>query len=396
MDYLMDSSLQKLHALGKQYFDGVLPEYVKEASIASERPDANAPLSSYADPVKRRFPCHTKMATWLSSLYFLGGKYSGDKWDSSCPQDRVQSRLEKASKYWGILTDFIDMQSTVIEKSASPKRELTDDDYAMVVNYGDERVRRFPVINASTVKKAAVNILKKAMVFKVSDIPANVLDYVVKAAGAYMADRNHVATELRLRSLIYPDNLRDNMRKAADVVETKMPDNLDKLCMLLDGIDRSCKKYANYNGGLSMPEEVCYAGCTVKSASAEPVVKLVTGTEYGLETLKKAGLKPFSVLPTEYIEAIVANDKGDLDLEKVAQVLPTIPRPDAQLLEKSLQAIGIGPFQKEAARNLNKDFSMEGLMGLFGSPVEGNYSSSFRLRHEQSLQDELNKKAKKA
>jgi len=410
MDYLADTSLQKLHILRKQFLDGDLPAFIKNANIAEEKPDVNAPLGIFGDPVKREFPCHTKVATWLSCLYFWGSKHNDEQWESSYPQEKAANRLEKAAKFWGVLPavkQFIDVME---KKSEAPNRRLTDDDYALVVNYGSERVRRFPIVNAATVKKAAANlrryrvsypyawrkkaarnILEKAMAFDAS-VGADDLDYLLKASGAYMAEPQDIALRLRIRAHVFPDEIRDRMRKAADAVEDGQSPKIDVLCNLLDAADRQCKKYALYNDGMPMPEEVCYAGMAEKAAAAEvPVVQLTTGTTFTLDAIKDAGLEPFTALKSDYVTELAANDKGDLDMDKVAAILPTIPRDDATLLEKAFKAVGVTPAEKEAARDTQRDFSMRGIIEVFGQP-DNDFSGVFKLRHGEDVHEDLRKK----
>ena len=407
----MDSSMQSLHVMSKQFLGGELPAFVKAADIANERPEANAPLSVYGDPSKRQYPCHTKVATWLSCLYFWG---ANEKWASSCPKDTVASRLTKAANYWGVLPDVQRLRAAITEKSASPVRHLTDDDYALTVNYGNERLRRFPIVNALSVKKAAANlhkyrvsypyiwrkkaalkILDKAMKFN-ARLDTGDLDYLLKAAGVYEADKSEMSQRIAARSYLFPDAIKSRMQKAAELITKSSSMPVDKLCELLDAADRQFKKYAEYNAGLAMPEEVCYQGMSAKVASVPTTVSLTTGATYELESIKKAGLEPFSVLSSDYVSAIVANDKGDLDMAKVADVLPTIPKDDAQTLERAFTAVGVNPLTKaagmtKAAFDLSK-ISMQGFSEILGPPKDQDFVGRFNLRHEQGLHAELAKK----
>lgn len=418
IDHLMDKSLQTLHTMSKQFLNGELPAFVKNADVANEKPAADAPLTVYGDAVNRRFPCHTKVATWLSCLYFWGRNQS-EKWASACPVDMVADRLTKAAQYWGILPDVQNLQKVITEKSASPERKLEDDDYALIVNYGNERIRRFPIVNATTIKKAAANlyrfrmsypyawrkkaankILERAMKYNAQPDPVH-LDYLVKASGAYPADNAEVASKLQLRSYVFPDEIRERMRKVADMLVKNAGVKISKICELLDTVDRHYKKYAMYNAPadnrLEMPEEVCYSGLSVKLAEATPSVQLTTGSTFALEDIKKAGLEPFSLLPAEYLTSIVANDKGDLDMAKVADVLPTIPKDDAQTLERTLSAVGVKPMEKEAmvkaAFDVSK-LSLKGFSDVLGAPKDSDFIAKFQLKHAQGMHDELEEKQK--
>jgi hypothetical protein len=408
MDHLNDTSLQRFHSLSKQFLPQGLPEFVKAAGIDTVRPKPGAPLSVYGDPARRQFPCHDKVATWLSCLYFWGDRANDVRWDSPCPTEVVANRLEKSARYWGILPDVLALRGSIKEKSAAAERKLTDQDYALAVNYGAEHVRRFPLVNAETVKKAAANIrkfrisypyawrkqaavntLKKAMEFN-AQLSLDDLDYLVKASGAYPADSSTIASQLRCRALVMPEDIKTHLRKAADVVEKSGAKDLNKLCLILDSIDRTCKKYAMYNAGMPMPEEVCYSGLEVKQASTDDTITLTTGQCYKLADIDRAGIEPFTVLDPVYVQELAADDSGKVDMSKAAVILPTIPRNDAALLEKALKATGVGPTEKTARRNLNKDFTLDALCALLGPPAD-DYSRSFRLKHPQSQQPTLDK-----
>lgn len=412
MDYLSDTSLQKLHTLSKQFTDGKLPDFVKMAAVASEKPAVNAPLSVYGDAIKRQFPCHTKMATWLSNFYFWGQRFNGEKFTNA---DAIASRLEKSAEYWHLKPDVTKMVADMRVKSAAPERKLTDDDYALVVNYGSERIRRFPIVNATTVKKAAanlkkfcvsypyawrkkaaVNTLRKAMELNAMPDAAD-LDYIVKAAGVYPADDNAIAQAVSLKANLFPDDVKARLRKAAEQIRDGQTKDMEKLCTILDTLDRHYKKYVMYNAGMPMPEEICYSGATEKHASVDnDFVQMTTGNMFDLEAIKKAGIEPFSVLNPDYVSAVVANDKGDLDMAKVAAVLPTMPKDDAATLEKAFSAVGIRPLVKSAARNnLAHEMSLTGWMDVLGTKPNSDFSSSMVLKHPQGLHDELAKKAKK-
>lgn len=409
-DHLTDTSLQTLHTLSKQFVDGNLPSFVKAANVSAERPDASMPSSAYGDPVAKRLPCHSKVATWLSSLYFWGQRANGENYDGSMPADKISDRLEKASKFWGIYPEIVHLQQQIATKSAAVHRKLTDNDYALVVNYGSERVRRFPVVNAATVEKAAESlhkfcanypypwrqkaarqVLKKMMEFDARDIAPEHLDYLYKASGVYPESAEVVAEQLQIRGSLYPDEVKPSVKKAVAALRSGADANMEKMCRIIDSLDRHYKTYTLYSGGMPKPEEVCFVGPTVKYASNGDAVQLTTGQSYSIEAIKEAGLEPFTVLDNAYMTAIVNDDKGDIDTVKAAQVLPTIPRNDATLLEKSLAAVGVNPMSKEARGTRPDQYSMKGLMDFFGN-IDRDFSGSSKLNHGQGVHDELDDK----
>lgn len=396
-DYSHDTSLQKLHALRKQFIGDALPPYVKLASGVIEAPAANIALSLYGDPSRRTFPCHTKQATWLSCLYLLGQSANQEQWDSPCPQARVEQRLMKAAKYWGILPDVRDLKSTIEKQSAFKTRELNDDDFALAVHYGAERVRRFPIVNAASVekaasslyrsrvsypyawrKKAAMRVLERAIRFGVRP-EKSAFDWLVKASGAYPAEPKFIAARLLERAVLFPPDVRNRMRKAAHKIYERPGVNVETLCTILDDIDRHFKKYAMYNAGLPMPEDVCFNGVEEKLSPKEATVSLTTGKTFKLSEVKAAGVRPLEVIDPAYAAA-VSEDGKTVQAEKLATLLPTIPKDDAAALEAALRAVGVSPVAAEKSARLSEDaFSREALQRVFGTAEsDGLFSMTIR------------------
>jgi len=246
-------------------------------------------------------------------------------------------------------------------------------------------------------QKAARQVLKKMMEFDARDIEPDHLDYLYKAAGVYPESADVVADQLQIRGSLYPDEVKPTVKKAVAALRSGVSANMEKLCRVIDTLDRHYKKHTLYSGGMPKPEEVCFMGPTVKYASNGDAVQLTTGQSYSLDAIKKAGLEPFSVIDSAYMTAIVGSDKGDIDAVKAAQVLPTIPRTDATLLEKSLAAVGVEPMSisKEARGNPQDKYSMKGLMDFFGN-IDRDFSGSAKLNHNQGVHDELDDKNQKA
>lgn len=404
-DHLEDTGLQLLHTLQKQFLTE-LPDIVKAADIPNERPDAKAPSSAYADPVRRKFPCHTKAATLLSNLYYWGQKANDECWEASYPQARMESRLEKAAKYWGIYAEVDQIRCNMIKESSAPQRALTDSDFALVINYGTERVRRFPIVNSATVKKAAANlrrsrvsypytwrkraarnILKKAMEFSTL-LDLKDLDYAVKAAGIYPKATQELSQQLKARALVFPDDIKVRLQKAADLLAHNKAIGIDKLCNLIDEADRQYKQYPMYNAGMPMPEDLCFDGLSAKTAAKmaakDENVQLTTGTFFKLADIAAVGLAPFTVLGDSYAGAVAKNDKGDIDITKLSAILPTMPRDDAALLEQALKAVGVKPCanEKQANRPVEDEFSIDALTKLLGK-LDMDFSGSVALGHPQ-------------
>ena len=68
IDQVQDTNLQGLHALDVAYG---LPDFVKSASIEQLRGTEQLEPHMFADVTRRRFPCHSAPATWVSAGFFF-------------------------------------------------------------------------------------------------------------------------------------------------------------------------------------------------------------------------------------------------------------------------------------------------------------------------------------
>lgn len=376
MDHLHDRNMQVQHRLTAQFTGGQLPDFVKSASSEDLNPPATAQASLFADPVHRALPIHSKAATFLSNLFFYGRKANGEAWTSAFSEKAAQERLSAAAKVWGISTEVSTLAGNIEKMSQIPA--LTDEDYALCVTYGKEQIRRFPVCNAEAVKlsaellhedrahypyswrkAAALKILDKAAEFKAVLDPA-ALEYLVKASGLRPLPRREVSLSLTKRSCFFDNaEVKAGMNKLAAATADGRGD-LEKLCFLIDDMDRSTGAHRLYERGLATPEEMFFGGLTVKQADDGSTITLKNGKAFPTEAIKKAGIEPMRVLSDETLKSVTANDHGDLDMAKVAEVLPTLPLDEARLLTRAFQAVGIQPAtEKSAARNLG-DFDLDG------------------------------------
>ena len=405
MDHQADTGLYQLHKFSKQFFDGNLPELIKECNVLEEKPNASDPLSVFGNPVDRTFPVHTKSSTYLSALYLLGQ----DQSDLTLDKEAIYARVIKAAKYWGILPEIKALEELITTKSAAPNRELTDDDYAMVVDYGDEKVRRFPLVSPASVKQAAADLVRDRVQYPYTwrkqaarriltaamasdmggnDIPGDQIDYLVKASGMYPADAESIAIQLAARSLAFPEDCRSTLRKVANVVLHKQG-NIIKLCELIDAADRDYKKYSMYRHGMAMPEEVFFTSIPrpiEKSAADDAILELTTGKRYLHSDLKRAGIEPFTVLGPDYVNDLAANDQGDLDVEKAAEILPTMPRDEAVLVEKALNAVNVHPVDIEKSARMSNDiFDKDKWIEQCKGDVADDWRMTVGLRHPQDV-----------
>lgn len=363
-----DLNGQQLYRLARTH---ELPEYVKDASSNQVYGDDNLPSRCYGNPAARSFPHHTRAATWVSYALLRESK------EAMAPDQYglLRDQLRKMAHFWNIAGDLdaVDGSASSGEKQAS----ASTDDFALVLPLptGGQECR-YPLRNASEVKAAAAylrqhrdalpyalrrgmadRVLIKAAAYGVQfDEPTDA--FLERQAGHGWCAASDAAGLLRERALLLrrvdPDSSKA-LVQAADACQTKSatardPERLQVLAEAIDRIDRANGLHREYGPGLPRPEDVLF-GLTVKSASAaaDEHCSTTSGCVYRTEDLGRVKL---AVLRDTFGDAFADNvSAGGLlvDAEKLAEQLHTLPRPDAELMDRLLEEMGVKPVAKEAA-----------------------------------------------
>ncbi len=375
-DQTEDSNGQQLYKLAKLYS---LPKFVKNASFQDIRGE-NLGNHQYADPIKKRYPCHTDAATYVSAMFFLEKMAEFDKKTANM----ISSRLNHFVNYYGISKSV----KTLKEKFASllPKDSatLSDEDYALVLSDKEspsgKPEKHYPLRNALEVRKAAEylkihtntipytyrqkmasKLLEKANEYGASFGPLE--DFVQKQAGDGTASAQDVASLLfdRARLLKRANKLdyAEQMGKLALTVikdASTIQDNeqLIKLAELVDDVDRISGLNKEIDD-LPRPEDTFFE-ITVKQASQLTKEHFATtsGNIYKRSDIDKLKLSKVK----DYLGEDFANEVSTggvmLSPEKFAEIAPTLPRGDAELLDQLMHSIGVSAIAKEAAYKSTK------------------------------------------
>lgn len=382
MDHIADIAAGgvELHRLAKIYD---FPDFVKSAGVeVNLAPSAKISVTAYADPPRSQFPCHTKASTWLSYLYFQ------EKRGEFHPSDReqIERRFKGYIKYYAIKAacDAVKQRWTDLHKTA--EEQLPDSAYAYVW-VGDNGVkdRRLPLRNAVEVKVAAdyllqhrdtvplsdrrtmaVRILEKAAAYGAAI--GERIEFLEQQAGRGVCDPREVVAMLRERALLVPEtlvktsedgtqvaSLRDHFNLLADTVEKQTrqalhPSMLEKLANTVDQLDRTMNLSSKYARGLVRPEEVIFRATFAKAASElQHNVSTTSGRVYERAAFKKLAATDLRALFGDDFAKRVTTVLGEVDAEKMAEEVATLPRPDAELLDSLLSDNGIAPIMRKAA-----------------------------------------------
>lgn len=256
-------------------------------------------------------------------------------------------RLEDAGRFWGISADLQTAQLKWAE--ANQTTEPTDADYVLVQEHRGQKVRKFAAYDAaSTVKaaeafydhrikypftwrkEAATKVLQKAAEFK-AELPEYINNYMHKAAGLGFPTSESVEAALtgRLNKLSSKHDavgvkLAEVLGMIADNSSLRFNDELVKTALsIMDQFDTESGVNRYYGKGVPLPEEMI--GLTepqLQKMSAErpKYVKLVNGEQVKIADLDSALL------------AAVDPELTKLSAEELEATLPTLPKPDADLL----------------------------------------------------------------
>lgn len=354
VDAVSDTSHQTLFKISKLVD---IPEFVKNAESDDPATIKELKQSVFADPVNRKFPCHTKAATWLSQLYFLDNRH---KYPTRRAHE-VQGRISKAAAFFAV-DNSIKKAAARWSEHQNTAQELSSTDYAIVT----DAHRALPINNPENIKAAAKTLSEKRANFPFEmrhlaarrilhaareqqvQIPQLTDEYLHKAAGFGTTLPERAAEKLSLRILMMPKTASDERLTGAKLAKTvanmeEIPNaELVKLANIVDRIDAEFGLHKHYAEGVDTPEEIFFELTTRKAAAVRnDFVQLTTGTVFPLSEFEKLPVsKIASSLGADFLKAITSDGNLDIDLDKFARVAPTLPRSDAELLERAIEAAG--------------------------------------------------------
>jgi len=316
-----------------------LPSFVKQAAVVQQEETVELPQNAFADSA-RKLACHTKAATWLSWLtYHEAGM--DDK------GGLIKGRLEKAAAFWGIEAECHAINALTKQAGA------VEVPYALVMNHRGQTFKMFPMDGPEAVKQSAEKLIvsrgslpleqrkeaAQALLKQAWDsgVPLASCHQLEQMAGLGMSKASDIAPQLEIRAnmghVAKDAEICGHYRKMAKALEGLELDaaQLEKLAAAIDLADRACGMYLYYGRGVMSPEELCYR--TTKSAAdaAEAdKLALMNGKTISKQALAGLAADRFVALGEDFVSAIASQD-GKVDLEKAAELVPTLPMGDANL-----------------------------------------------------------------
>ena len=370
MDQVTDVNHQEFWKISKLH---ALPEFVKNAEVSTkdaEQHTQHLHYTMFADPIGRKFPCNDPANTWLSHVYYLHNA-------SQIPVQKrasIENKLEKFARFWHIEGECKEADDEFVKQATAA--DPTEGDYALSVEHEGQTINRFPIRNAKTVKTAAEylyenrscypykwrqiasrNILSKAAKY-CADLDSDHETYLEKAAGYGTSQAKPVSEGVLSRILLLGERKEARAAKGglAELAKEILsldgllePAFLEKTAELLDKIDDNFNLRKYYSRGLNTPEESVFSLTEKKAHQIKAgVVQLTTGSIYNIDDLSKVAKDIYSTAMDDDMVDLVCED-SKISTEKLAMILPTLPRDSASVLEKALSSAGIGSISQDEA-----------------------------------------------
>jgi hypothetical protein len=316
-----------------------IPEFVKTASLSQLYGDHTTPACTFADPTNRSLPCHTKAACWNSAMTFAAGETR---------DDMIEIRLREKAHILGIGAEVAGILQT--QKTAS----AAGDAFALTL----DGTGHYPLRTPDEVKTAAAylcryagefgadeqhefatNVLRKAAEFRVdassvekyARLGTAPLSWLHKALEARANVLIGVGTEPTKTAAAILTDLRQSL------VTSPKPGERAKLAALLTELDRDFDLVRHYGTEFEAPAEVCYG--VTKSAIDRTIaetIELVDGTLIEKSALARVTEDQCRAWLGDDIADAAIEDYAGFSHEKLAEILPTLPRPDARRCREML------------------------------------------------------------
>lgn len=383
LDPANDKNKAELVKIAQRYD---FPQFVRDADLETTMAPETIAVTAYADPVHKKYACHSAPATWLSAVYFH------EKSAEYHPSEQVKicERFKRFSDYFGIRPAY-----DAIVKRANELRgsdQLPDSSYAYVWQSKDGvKERYYPMTNSLQVKTAAEwlnsnydripfidrnkiagKILDKAARYG-ADMGEALTEFIEKQAGLGIPDPPEVCRMLENRAkLARKQEQRDAITKLAAAVRTTphtalQPRELLKLAAIVDLIDHNIGLKGKYSDLIPRPEDVIFKISYIKAAAdIAELCTLQTGNAYAKSQFSKLAREDVvSLFGTDFADEVCRG--FDIDPEKIAEVAHTLPRPDAELLERLMSEAGQHPqLGKSAEFREIDDATLEELAKAYG------------------------------
>lgn len=362
-DFLNDNSNRIWLQIGEKHASEV-PTYVMNYTMPTKEAASQIEEELYADPARRLFPIDTPAATWLSAAYFMkqGDNLPYKKGEKAY----VKACIDKAASIHGISEDVIKI-AKAIENETEPEKQAEDDNdsygWVMRNSHTNEVIaRKYPMFDGRGVKMAssyfdenrshyplairrmiARNIMKRAEIHSVGIDDLN--PSVLREAGYGIPRKDVLMEEILERAYLTKDAesailLANINEMVANMPQEEVAQSLDKIAEVIEAFDQTSGLDKYYNTKILMPADFLF-DINLKTAE-EALVDSVELDRHVFSLTKLAELPTElyqNILGDEFVKAVVKTGTSQIDKEKLADNLYSLPKPDKTALEEHLAEI---------------------------------------------------------
>jgi hypothetical protein len=337
LDQSTDYSSKELYNLLKNVD---LPEYVKSADLDDYDTLQGLPKEAFADSFRKAYPLNTPARTYVSNAFFASKKAEISKRYGLSYADKIETGIKEAATIFGISEDLQDFNTNNIKKAAQDYCAH----YLGEFNLDGAEVQLYPVKTAADLtasaehfsknlknypfewrSKIANECVKLAGELAVDDLP----DIVLKYAGMFYPDFENLSQELWRRSckLKTAEHVEMYNKLSEDLENISSSEEVMKLAETLFNVENMEGLYDNTKVAsiLGDPVDRIFTKSIEKVASDLSFVE-AHGDKYRIADLQKAAKENF-------MEAF-GFDMDLSNVEKLAEVFPTMPRSDIKLFEE--------------------------------------------------------------
>jgi hypothetical protein len=348
--------------VSKKYYNAFtqqveMPEYVKSAEVLTADAAEHIPQTAFADSFNKKFAVDSKANCWCSALYFYGNQcnnFSASK--------QAEQKLLNAARIWGISNDVERIKRSFEEQTIPVS-------YAMSFDYKGVKVERCPdhtkeaatasaewlyanrlKFPTSVQKQAAERLLAKADSMKIGTQAITYLDRLANSDSyANLNCKIAMAITDRLSAIqTYKwSELEDEMLKAANDLNAAPYDichNGSVFVSALEALDVKHGLNTKWGSQLQHPVDVCYRTNMTKAAAiADSTVHLTTGTPIDLSKISDHQLEKGLKIAGDDFLSYCQTDGLNVDRSKAAEILPTLPKPEAYRFETAVKSAGYVP-----------------------------------------------------
>jgi hypothetical protein len=325
---------------------------VKAAQIYGQEELRQLPDTCFADPVNRYFTIHTPADTLLSAGYFF--KQGHQRFP-----EVVKERLTKAAYAHRIEDHFLALARYLIAPLQKKAATQEASNYALLIKKPNGEVRgRYLVLDSEMLKQADVHFMRNYRKYPIGwrvtiagnfakkaeeyGLPVEVLHPVTRA---YSGD-NHCASERAAVEIVKRGYVCRDLEgkrayaKLAKLVQGEMHTKEARADMaaVVDKLDRATGMDRYYDSHFHDPYKAIF---NLTKEAADTVLSILDlgGDQFTRDELERVGLGTYAKILGKDFAKQATDAQGNLSFEKLAAILPTLPRDEKALLVQHLRHV---------------------------------------------------------